>query len=103
MDTTQPLGAKSGYKFGIADPVALDPKQVVEGSVLSWQKGNFGATLDTLFPNIDTSGGPINPSLFNGATVSQTTPGFFNLPVCQTLDLRSFPPAKPPSPYTYSK
>ena len=95
MDTDNPLGATSGYKIGIKNQAAIDAKLVAAGSVNSWLKGNFNYDLDKGFPQIG-SGGAISPQdagTIGKTGITQDTAGFFNLPVCQVKDLRSFPPA----------
>ena len=69
----------------------------------SWLKGDFGYTLDKLFPDIAKGGQSVDPATVAGVKITQDQAGFFNLPVCQVKDLRSFPAAKPPGDYKYSE
>ena len=92
----------SAYPQGFDQPFSvlpgepLDVPGAIRGSVASWRAGDFG---------YDASN-PYNASLSTGAgitldqvttlaalKIAPETAGFFNLPVCETFDLRWFPPA----------
>ena len=88
------MGATSGYKVGIASPVALDVGLITAGSVNSWLAGNFNYDISSAYP--DVSQGTLSAddaTSLGKLAVAQDTAGFFNLPVCRVLDLRSFPSA----------
>ena len=88
------MGATSGFKVGIASPVAIDIGLVTSGSVNSWLAGNFNYDVSSAYPDV-TKGTLSADDVTSLAklSVSQDTAGFFNLPVCKVLDLRSFPNA----------
>ena len=82
--------------FAVLPGETLDVAGAIRGSVNSWLVGDFG---------YDASN-PYNKSLASGAglsldqieavaalVIAPETAGFFNLPVCETFDLRWFPPA----------
>ena len=89
-----PKGFDGTYPVVPGEP--LDVAGAIRGSVNSWLEGDFG---------YDASN-PYNESLASGAGLSieqvqnlsrlkiaPDTAGFFNIPVCETFDLRYFPPA----------
>ena len=98
------MGATSGYKVGIASPVALDIGLITAGSVNSWLAGNFNYDISSAYP--DVSQGTLSAddaASLGKLAVAQDTAGFFNLPVCRVLDLRSFPSAAKGTGYAGSK
>ncbi|KAF6229438.1 hypothetical protein HO133_007554 [Letharia lupina] len=94
LDTTNPMGATSGFKVGIATPVPIDITLVTAGAVNSWLAGNYNYDLSDAYPDVSQGklSGTDAASLAK-LSVTQDTAGFFNLPVCKVLDLRSFPNA----------
>lgn len=98
------MGATSGYKVGIASPVAIDIGLITAGSVNSWLAGNYNYDISDAYPDV-TQGKLSGADAANIAklSVTQDTAGFFNLPVCKVLDLRSFPNAAAGTGYKNSK
>ena len=98
------MGATSGYKVGIASPVALDIGLITAGSVNSWLAGNFNYDVSSAYP--DVSQGTLSAddaTNLGKLAVAQDTAGFFNLPVCKVVDLRSFPSAAKRTGYADSE
>ena len=88
------MGATSGFKVGIASPVPIDIALVAAGAVNSWLAGNYNYDLSSAYP--DVSQGKLSAddaTNLGKLQVTQDAAGFFNLPVCKVLDLRSFPSA----------
>ncbi|KAI9716532.1 MAG: hypothetical protein M1812_005263 [Candelaria pacifica] len=69
----------------------------IEGSVASWRKGDFD--FDAGDPYKDALGKLSDDQLHDIAkmNIDEKTAGFFNIPVCQVLDLRFFPYATSPA------
>ena len=97
------MGATSGFKVGIASPVTIDIGLVTAGSVNSWLAGNFNYDISSAYPDV-AQGQLSADDATNLAklSVTQDTAGFFNLPVCKVLDLRSFPNAAAGTGYANS-
>lgn len=94
LDTTNPMGATSGFKVGIASPVPIDVRLVAAGAVASWRAGNFNYDLSSAYPDVGLGKLSADDATSLGRLeVKQDKAGFFNLPVCRVLDLRSFPVA----------
>ena len=104
LDTTNPMGATSGFKVGIATPVPIDITLVTAGAVNSWLAGNYNYDLSDAYPDVSKGelSGTDAASLAK-LSVTQDTAGFFNLPVCKVLDLRSFPNAAAGTGYANSE
>lgn len=98
------MGATSGFKVGIASPVAIDIGLVTAGAVNSWLAGNYNYDVSDAYPDV-TQGHLSAADATNIAklSVTQDEAGFFNLPVCKVLDLRSFPNAAAGTGYSNSK
>ena len=104
MDTTNPMGATSGFKVGIASPVAIDIGLVTAGAVNSWLAGNYNYDLSTAYPDVTQGKLTADDATNLGKLIiAQDTAGLFNLPVCKVLDLRSFPNAAKGTGYANSK
>ena len=88
------MSATSGFKIGIASPLAIDIGLVTAGAVNSWLARNYNYDISSAYPDV-TQGQLTADDATNLAklSVTQDTAGFFNLPVCRVLDLRSFPTA----------
>ena len=68
----------------------------IKGSVASWQAGDFGYDASDPFSDTMKKGDIFSPQQLTQLAqldISQSSAGFFNLPVCQLYDLRGFPPA----------
>ena len=66
----------------------------ITGSVLSWQIGDFGYDASNPYNSAFTSGSGLTTdqaTALSKLVVAETTAGFFNVPVCETYDLRFFP------------
>ena len=98
------MGATSGFKVGIASPVPLDIELITAGAVNSWLAGNFNYDLSAAYP--DVSKGQLSADDAESVAklkVGMDSAGFFNLPVCKVLDLRSFPNAAAGTGYKNSE
>ena len=94
LSTANPKGATSGYDVGISTKITLDVNLITKGCVNSWLKGDFGYSIESSFSDLlqgDLSAE--EATTLGGLQITQDAAGWFNLPVCQILDLRSFPPA----------
>lgn len=94
LSTKSPQGATSGFDVGISTKIALDAALITKGCVNSWLKGDFGYTIESGFSDLlqgDLSAE--SATALGGLQITQDAAGWFNLPVCQVWDLRSFPPA----------
>lgn len=98
------MGATSGFKVGIATPVPIDIGLVTAGAVNSWLAGNYNYDLSSAYPDV-AQGKLSGADAANLAklSVTQDAAGFFNLPVCKVLDLRSFPIAAKGTGYANSE
>ena len=98
------MGATSGFKIGIASPLPIDIGLVTAGAVNSWLAGNYNYDISDAYPDL-TQGKLSAADAANLAklSVTQDTAGFFNLPVCKVLDLRSFPNAAAGTGYANSE
>ncbi len=97
------MGATSGFKVGIASPVPIDIGLVTAGAVNSWLAGNYNYDISHAYP--DVSQGKLSAADVTSLaklSVTQDAAGFFNLPVCKVLDLRSFPNAAKGTGYANS-
>ena len=74
--------------FSIAD--------AIKGSIASWQVGDFGFDATLPYEDAFQSESGLDSEQAEEVArlpIQEETAGFFNLPVCQVLDLRFFPPA----------
>ena len=85
-----PQGWNANYQVWTGE--AFSTSDAIRGSVASWLKGNFEYDISQQFSSL-LNGGNIDASALEGLQVSQSTAGYFNIPVCRVLDLRSFPPS----------
>ena len=94
MEKSAPQGYDQSF-----DVLPNEPFKVADaiiGSVASWQAGDFGYDASDPYKNAFNSTGGLSDdqvTQLSKLDIAATTAGFFNLPVCQTLDLRFFPPA----------
>lgn len=68
----------------------------VRGSIASWQVGDFGYDASNPYNDAFKSGAGLSPDQaanLSKLVIAEDTAGFFNIPVCQILALRFFPPA----------
>ena len=83
-------------KFAVLPGETLDVAGAIRGSVNSWLVGDFGYDASNPYNQSFASGAGLSleqvETLAN-LTIAPETAGFFNVPVCETFDLRWFPPA----------
>ena len=92
---TTPMGWNSNYEILSGEP--FDTSAAIRGSVASWAAGDFNYDVSAQFSD------QLNLGALDDATavaignlnISESTAGFFNIPVCKVYDLASFPPASP--------
>lgn len=98
------MGATSGFKVGIATPVAIEIGLITAGAVNSWLAGNYNYDLSDAYPDV-TQGklSTADATSLAKLTITQDSAGIFNLPVCKVLDLRSFPSAATGTGFANSK
>lgn len=87
-----------GYdqSFQVLPNEAFNVQDAISGSVNSWKEGDFDYDAANPYQdafNSDTGLSPDQVEAISKIDVVETTAGFFNIPVCQTWDLRFFPPA----------
>ena len=95
LEGSKPMGYDSnlqivpGENFNMGD--------AIKGSVASFQTGGFGYDVsDPYSAQLKTGGDGLSTEQLTAIgkiQVSQSAPGFFNIPVCKILDLRAFPAA----------
>lgn len=92
----------SAYPQGFDDHFAVLPGEnfdvagAIRGSVASWLVGDFGYDASNPYNQSFASGDglPVEQvAQLANLTIAPDTAGFFNIPVCETFDLRYFPPA----------
>lgn len=98
------MGTTSGFKVSIATPVAIDIYLITAGTVNSWLAGNYNYDISDAYPDVTKSKlTAADATSLAKLSVTQDRAGFFNLPVCKVLDLRSFPNAAAGTGYANSK
>ena len=88
--------APKGYNapYNVVPGETFFTSAAIHGSVASWIAGDFGYDLSKSFETLTSSTSTLSSDDLTKLTQLQTTPetaGFFNIPVCRTLDLRAFP------------
>ena len=96
-------GLLAGVPQGWDTPFAILPNEyfniagAIRGSVASWKAGDFNYDASQPYQSAFTSDGAgltIDVAKKIAAMpINEETAGFFNVPVCGTYDLRTFPPA----------
>lgn len=84
----QPFSVLPNEPFNVTD--------AIKGSVASWQIGDFNYDIGSQFQDVLTSGQPLTSEFIKALQdidISPDTSDFLYIPVCETLDLRFFPPA----------
>lgn len=82
--------------FSVLPGEDFDVAGAIRGSVASWRVGDFDYDASNPYSQSLASGGglPLDQvKTLANLTVAPDTAGFFNIPVCETFDLRYFPPA----------
>ncbi len=94
---TAPMGWDSNYQILSGEP--FDTSAAIRGSVASWTAGDFNYDLSDQWSDQLTSGNldESTATAIGTLDVTESTAGFFNIPVCRVYDLASFPPASPNS------
>lgn len=92
---TTPMGWDSNYQ--ILSGETLDVSGAVRGSVASWAAGDFNYDVSDQWSDELNSGNldEATATAIGTLDISESTAGFFNIPVCRVFDLASFPPASP--------
>ena len=92
---TTPMGWNSNYEILSGKP--FDTSAAIRGSVASWAAGDFNYDVSDQFSDQLNSGvlDPATAVAIGNLNISESTAGFFNIPVCKVYDLASFPPATP--------
>ena len=92
---TSPMGWNSNYEILSGQP--FDTSAAIRGSVASWAAGDFNYDVSDKFSDQLNSGvlDPATAVAIGNLNISESTAGFFNIPVCKVYDLASFPPATP--------
>lgn len=89
--------APKGYNapYDIVPGETFFTSGATHGSVASWLAGDFGYDISKSFQSLSTGSDISNDDItkLSQLKISPETPGFFNLPVCRTLDLRALPAA----------
>ena len=92
-------GVPQGWdaSFAVLPNENFNIASAIKGSVASWKAGAFNYDASQPFQSAFTSDGAgltIEVAKKIAALpINEETPGFFNVPVCGTYDLRTFPPA----------
>ncbi|CAF9943558.1 MAG: hypothetical protein ALECFALPRED_000655 [Alectoria fallacina] len=84
---SQPFSVLPGESFNITS--------AIEGSVASWQVGDFNYDAASHYQDAFSSGQPLtldSVKSLQELDIAPETAGFFNIPVCAAYDLRLFPP-----------
>lgn len=91
--STSPMGWNSDYQ--ILSGVTFDTSAAVRGSIASWMAGDFNYNIADQYTDQLTSGNldTATATAIGNIVISESTAGFFNIPVCKVYDLASFPPA----------
>jgi len=91
--STSPMGWNSNYQN--LSGVTFDTSAAVRGSVAFWKVGDFNYNIADQYAtqlrsgDVDTA----TTTTIDNIDISESTAGFFNIPVCRVFDLASFPPA----------
>ncbi|KAG8525655.1 uncharacterized protein KY384_000415 [Bacidia gigantensis] len=90
------LKTPQGYDqaFNVLPDEKFDVMAAIAGSVNSWKKGDFNYDASSPYQDAFNSDGGPSPSQLaeiGNLKIAPDTAGFFNVPVCQTFDLRFFP------------
>ena len=93
--STTPMGWDSNYEILSREP--FDTSAAIRGSVASWAAGDFNYDVSDQFSDQLNSGALDDATTvaIGNLNISESTAGFFNIPVCKVYDLASFPPASP--------
>lgn len=94
MEKSSPQGYDQGFSVLPNEP--FNVSDAIIGSVASWQAGDFGYDASDPYENAFNSTAGLSDDQITELSkldIAATTAGFFNIPVCQTWDLRFFPPA----------
>ena len=94
MEKSSPQGYDQAFNVLPDEP--FNVSDAIVGSVASWQAGDFGYDASDPYANAFNSTGGLSDDQITELSkldIAATTAGFFNIPVCQTWDLRFFPPA----------
>ena len=92
----------SGLPQGWNVPFSVLPNEyfsiagAIRGSVASWKTGDFGYDASAPYQAAFTSAAGLSVDQAHALanmSFAEETAGFFNLPTCETYDLRYFPPA----------
>ena len=81
--------------FNVLPGEVLDIPATIRGSVNSWLTGDFGYDASNPYNESLSTGAGLSVDQITAITklkIAPETAGFFNLPVCETFDLRWFPP-----------
>ena len=93
-DLTTPMGYDKSFNVLPNEPFSVSG--AVKGSIASWQVGDFDYDASDPFADAFNSSAGFSPDQVTqiaNLNIAEETAGFFNIPVCQTWDLRFFPPA----------
>ena len=93
-DLTTPMGYDKSFNVLPNEPFSVSG--AVKGSIASWQVGDFGYDASNPYNDAFNSASGLTPDQAGQIAklnIAEETAGFFNIPVCQTWDLRYFPPA----------
>lgn len=98
-DAGNSLSAPKGYNvhYETVPGETFLTSAVIHGSVASWIAGDFGYDLSQDYQLLSSSSSSLSNddiTKLSQLKISPETAGFFNIPVCRTLDLRAFPSAK---------
>ena len=94
MEKSSPQGYDQDFNVLPNEP--FNVTDAIVGSVASWQAGDFGYDASDPYEKAFNSTGGLSDDQITELIkldIAATTAGFFNIPVCQTWDLRFFPPA----------
>lgn len=93
-----PMAWNANYQ--ILSGQTFDTSAAVRGSVASWAAGDFNYDLGSQWSDQLTSGNldEATAVAISALDISESTAGFFNIPVCRVFDLASFPSASPQAP-----
>ena len=93
LEGSEPQGWDSNFQIVPGENFRIG--DAIKGSIASWQAGDFGYDASDPYNQTFRDGTISAQQLtqLGQLDISQSTAGFFNVPVCQLLDLRSFPPA----------
>lgn len=89
-----PKGFDGTYPVVPGEP--LDVAGAIRGSINSWLVGDFGYDASNPYHESLASGNGLSIEQVQNLAnlkIAPDTAGFFNIPICETFDLRYFPPA----------